>query len=67
MVSEQTGNFIDAVRAKFEDDVKSIEETLNSLLEEKKQKESEFEALKNEMQEDLNKVNNIISEMNTLL
>ena len=67
MVSEQTGNFIDAVRAKFEDDVKSIEETLNSLSEEKKQKESEFEALKNEMQEDLNKVNNIISEMNTLL
>ena len=67
MVAEQTGNFIACVKSKFDDDIKSIEEILMSLLEEKKQKEEEFKSVKKEMEEDLNKVNIMISEINNTL
>uniref|UniRef100_UPI003F4C1DB7 dynamin family protein n=1 Tax=Brachyspira catarrhinii TaxID=2528966 RepID=UPI003F4C1DB7 len=67
MVAEQTGNFMEAIKSKFNDDIESIESQLQSLIEEKINKENEFETLKSEMQTDLNKINTIINEMNSIL
>ncbi|MEI0605736.1 dynamin family protein [Brachyspira pulli] len=67
MVAEQTGNFMEAIKSKFNDDIESIGSQLQSLIEEKINKENEFEAVKKEMEDDLIKINNIISEMNTIL